>query len=149
MIEVRGRLGFTDNRHFSLIDYGDDPPYALLRGFPSTEEIEASEGYPTFRMLDVCFSGVTRIACWCSLGPIHLRHPTDAERAALEERVGRIRYDNVYLLKPDSIDHHIIATRVHWAEYDLHLGDPSPLVSEDPEYREAHPPIGGPVQFAD
>jgi hypothetical protein len=149
MIHVRGRLGFTDSRSFSLIGFKSGHTSALFRGFPSSEEIEDSHGDQEFRMLDICFAGLVRISCWCMVGPIHLRHPTAAERAALDARLRPDPYSNVYLLKPDSIEEHVIASRVYWAEYDLALNAPSPLASADKDYQQAHPPVGGPVQFAD
>src|SRR5262249_18519925 len=119
MTEVRGELGFTDARDFGLFDYRHGHSYALLRGFPTIEEIEESEGGAQFRLLDVCFAGVDRISCWRNTGPIYLRRATDQERAVLEERIGPIRYATVFLLKPDSIEHYVIASRVYWAEFDL------------------------------
>jgi hypothetical protein len=148
MIHVRGRLGFTDPRYFSLIGYQPGHAYALFRGFPPSEEIEDSQGNQEFRMLDICFAGVDRISCWLGVGPIHLRHPSDEEQAALDKRIRPSRYSNVYLLKPDSIEEHVIAHRVYWAEYDLTLTAPSPLVGDE-DYQQERSPVGGPVQFVD
>lgn len=147
--QVRGRLGFTDEREFGLIGYRSGHSYVLVRGFPSSAEIEESDGSGQFRMLDVCFAGVERVSCWRSIGRIHLRHPTDTERAALIARIGSVRGANLYLLRPDSIEDYVVANRVYWAEFGLALEASSPLVSDDAEYRETHPPIGGAIQFAD
>ncbi len=59
---MRCRLGFTDPRSFSLIDYQSSHAHALFRGFPSSDEIESSRGGQEFRMLDICFAGVGRIS---------------------------------------------------------------------------------------
>ncbi|MFI6270232.1 hypothetical protein [Micromonospora zamorensis] len=147
---VRGRLGFTDPRSFSLIGYRyGGHGYALFRGFPSSVEIEDSYGDSEFRLLDICFMNIERISCWSGVGPIHLRHPTDDEQAAIQARIGPARNTNVYLLKPNSIEDYVVASAVYWAEYRLALTSPSPLVTEDKEIRETHSPIGGPVQFVD
>jgi hypothetical protein len=148
MTHVRGRLGFTDPRDFMLIGYQPGRGYALFRGLPS-DEIVANRDRDTFRVLDIYFAGVSRISCWLGVGPIHLRHPTADEQAALDARIRPTPYSNVYLLKPDSIEEHVIASAVYWAEYDLALMAPSPLTSGEIDYEEAHPPIGGSVQFAD
>lgn len=149
MTQVRGTLGFTDSRSFGLIGYRSGHSYALFRGFPSYAEVEESESDQRFRVMDLCFVDLDRISCWRTVGSIHLRHPTDVEQAAVEARIGPVRHANVYLLRPDSIEDYVIAGAVHWAEYDLSLTAPSPLVTEDDGFRKAHPPIGGPVQFAD
>lgn len=149
MTHVRGRLGFSDARHFSLVGYQPSHAYALFRGFPSGQEIEDNHSCQEFRVLDICFAGLDRISCWLSVGPIHLRHPSAAEESVLNTRIRLTGYSNVYLLKPGSLEEHVIASRVYWAEYDLPLTAPSPLVSDDKAYQEAHPPVGGPVQFAD
>jgi hypothetical protein len=67
----------------------------------------------------------------------------------LEGRLGRFRQgESVFLLEAGTIESHIVAARVYWAEFDLGGGAPSPLASEDPDYREAYPPVGA-IQFAD
>jgi hypothetical protein len=150
LTHVRGTLGFTDPRSFSLIDYRHGGHgYALFRGFPSSAEIDDSYGDSEFRMLDICFMSIERISCWSSVGPVHLRHATNHEQAAIEARIGPARNANVYLLKPNSIEDYVIAGAVYWAEYDLALTSPSPLVTEDEELRETHPPVGGPMQVVD
>ncbi|MDG4838740.1 hypothetical protein O7631_19685 [Micromonospora sp. WMMD967] len=150
MTLVRGKLGFTDPRSFSLIGYRHGGHgYALFRGFPSLAEIEDGHSDSEFRVLDICFRNIERISCWAGGGPIHLRHPTDEEKDAIQARIGPTRNTNIYLLKPDSIEDYVVASAVYWAEYHLALTAPSPLVAEDKEGRDTHSPIERPVQFVD
>lgn len=66
------------------------------------------------------------------------------------ERIGRIKTGaEIYFLESGSVESYVIAQRVYWAEFDLPYGAVSPLAAEERDYREAHPPIGGIVRYAD
>lgn len=101
-------------------------------------------------MLDVHFTSAERVSVWNELGPIDLRVASAAERAAIEDRIGELAsWLAVFLLTADSIENYVIAGRVYWAEYELASRAPSPLASQDHEYRESNPPLNGVVHFAE
>ncbi|MFF2040379.1 hypothetical protein ACFVVX_08135 [Kitasatospora sp. NPDC058170] len=138
---TRSEVNVTDRRQFSFVDYRHGHTYVVIRGFPPMDD-DAPGGAPV-RVLDLFFTGVKRISCWRDLRSLHVRRADSAERADLEGRIGRIRPDSdVFLLEEGSVESYVIASRLHWAEFDLH-GDVSPFVSSDREYRSAHPPVGG------
>ncbi|MFI5839645.1 hypothetical protein ACIA8K_08000 [Catenuloplanes sp. NPDC051500] len=147
--QQEGELDFADERHFHLIDYRLGHSYAVVRGMPEPDEDDVDGDVPP-RVIDFFFAGASRISLWKDFVDFHIRRPTDEERSVLEDRIGPLREDDgVYLLEAGTIETHIVASRVFWAEFDLHGGAPSPLAVEDPDYRAAHPPVGGVIRFAD
>jgi len=142
----RGELGFGDQRRFHLIDYRHGHSRAVVRGIPEPDE---EDGGAALRVIDFLFVGVARIACWKDFARFEIRRPSAVEMKVMEGRLGRFRQgESVFLLEAGSIESYIAAARVYWAEFDLGGGAPSPLASEDSDYREAHPPIEA-IQFAD
>jgi hypothetical protein len=101
-------------------------------------------------VLDVHFTAAERVSVWNELGPIDLRVASAAERAVIEDRIGELAsWLVVFLLTTGSIENYVIAGRVYWAEYELAAQAPSPLGSQDREYRELNPPLNGVVHFAE
>lgn len=147
IIQSRAELGFADPRQFHLIDYRHGHSQVVIRGIPRSDE---ENGCAALLVIDFLFVGVARISCWKDFRNFEIRRPGAAEKSFLEDRLGRFRQsDSAFLLESGTIDSHIVASRVYWAEFDLAGGAPSPLVSEDPSYKAAHQPIGGSVKFAD
>lgn len=141
----RGVLGFRDDRHFSLFAYRPQHSYAVVRGFPYFGDIEEGDGEGIVR--DLFFTGVWRIACWKDIGPVHLRKPTQAEADILTSRLGEVRHGlGIFLLEPDSIESYVIAHGVSWADYEIMLGEDSPLTAP-PGDRTS--PVDGIVRFAE
>ncbi|MFE7332668.1 hypothetical protein ACFU8W_49175 [Streptomyces sp. NPDC057565] len=142
---VPSKVGFFDDRSFSLIDYRHGHAHAVLRGFPPFDDfvVESGEGV----VLDLYFAGVQRISCWKDIGPVHLRAADTAERATLESRIGSIGRKWVFLIEPDSIESYVIAGRVVWAEFLLPspFTLPSPLDSLNWEEADTYQPVGGVV----
>ncbi|MDP9794716.1 hypothetical protein J2S43_003228 [Catenuloplanes nepalensis] len=144
-----GELGFTDGRVFHLIGWRHGHGYALLRGMPGPHEYdEDPEAVP--RVIDFLFAGARRISCWRDFSYFEIRRPTAEEQAELLRRIGPLQVDDtIYLLQSDTVETHVVADRVYWAEFDIDARAESPLVSEDKDYRAAHPPVGGVVHYAD
>lgn len=149
MNAIRAEVHVADQRQYSLVDYRHGHSYAVIRGFPEVDDEYEPGGSPV-RVLDLFFAGVERISCWKDLGSIDVRHADSLERADLERRIGRIRPSSaVYLLERGSVESYIIASRLYWAEFNLSYGAVSPLASNDPNYRESNPAVGGVIRFAD
>ena len=131
-----------------MIDYGYGHTHVLLRGVADPDE--GDDPGVELRVADFLFINVARISCWRDFVRFSLRRPTDSDRAVLNDRLPGMRPDDaIFLLEADSIESYIIAGRVYWAEFDIGHGGESPLTSEDPEYREANPPVRGVVNFAE
>jgi hypothetical protein len=50
------------------------------------------------------------------------------------------------VLQAGTLESHIIASRVYWAEFDMPASEDSPLLPDDPASRAT--PVGGVVRFA-
>ncbi|WP_306359912.1 hypothetical protein [Nocardia sp. CC227C] len=148
MRTIRAELDIADRRQYSLVDYRHGHSYAVIRGFPELDD-DAPGGSPV-QVLDLFFAGVERISCWKDLGPIDVRRAEGAERAELAQRIGSIRPSSVvFYLERGSVESYVIASRLHWAEFDLPYGAVSPLASEESGYRDAYPPVDGVVRFTE
>jgi hypothetical protein len=140
MVE-RGGAELRDGRTFGLFDLRHGHSYLILRGFPSDDEHGEAVTFGT--VLDVWFDFFWRIACRKDFSPLHLREATPEQADEVERLVGPWpRRRRLFLLEEDSIESYVIAAGVEWAEFLLGGGAPSPLVSEDQDYRAAHPPQG-------
>ncbi|MEU8465652.1 hypothetical protein [Streptomyces sp. NPDC029003] len=145
---LRTEPDIVDHREFSLIDYRHGHTYAVVRGFPATDD--GAPGGSPMRVLDIFFAGVERISCSKDVGHVEVHRAGASERQALAARIGRIRPgDSVFFLKGNSTEDYIIASRMYWAEFDLPHGSMSPLASEDSEYRSANPAVNNIVRFSD
>ncbi|MEU6975716.1 MULTISPECIES: hypothetical protein [unclassified Streptomyces] len=139
--------GFSDGRSFSLIGYRHSHAQVILRGFPPFDDLVVENGEGT--VLDVCFNGVQRVACGRDIGPLHLRIASADERSALEERIGPLRWGEVFLLEPDSVESYVVAGKARWAEFlvPVPFTLPSPLDADNKEEAAAYPPVGGTVHL--
>ncbi|WP_030430857.1 hypothetical protein [Allokutzneria albata] len=151
MKPVRAELNLRDEREFSLVDYGTSHAWAVFRGMPVRDD-DVPFGSAA-KVLDVVFLGLERIASWRHVKSLHVRMADQAQKAALEERIGRIRRsDSVYFIEEGSLEHYVIASRVYWAEYDLTYDADSPLVADSGVDGRASggatPPLG-PIRYAD
>lgn len=127
--------------------YRHEHSQVVVRGIP---ESGGENGGAALRVIDFLFVGVVRISCWKDFNNFEIRRPDAVDMRLLESRLGRLRSgESIFLLEAGTIESHVIATRVYWAEFDLGGGAPSPLASEDSSYLAAHEPIGGIVRFAD
>jgi hypothetical protein len=144
----RSDVGFKDARSFSVVDYRHAHSYVVVRGFPALDD-EAPGGSP-LRVLDFFFAGASRIAAWKDLGAFEIRHPSEAEARTLHDRIGELRAgESLFLLEAGSIESYIVAARVYWAEFEIAASALSPLAADDEEYRQANPPVGDLIRFAD
>ncbi|MGW6447295.1 hypothetical protein [Lentzea sp. NPDC055074] len=131
---------FRDSRNFILQGYRHGHSHAVFRGFPPAD---LPGPYTRPRVMDVVFVGLRRLCCWKDVGDIDLRVADEAEQALLLKRFGGVEpYGKIFLLNTGSIEEYVVAAAVHWAEFDLRSREESPLVSRDPEYRAANPPVG-------
>jgi hypothetical protein len=146
MAVVRRATELRDARTFGLFDLRHGHSYVLLRGFPPNDE----NGEPvTFGLvLDVWFDFFWRISCRRDFSPLYLREATRDQADELRRRIGPWpRHRRLILLEEDSLESYVIAGEVEWAEFAIGGGAPSPLVSEDQDYRAAHPPQDEPVRL--
>lgn len=135
-------LPFHDSRQFALYDYRHGHSYLLIRGFPW------QRGGHFGPVVDLAFRWVVRVACRRDFSPLALRYATDAESAALQERIGRLKpRQKVYLLEPGTVESYVVAGELVVAEYSIGGGAESPLVSADPAYVADNPPRRPPVTF--
>lgn len=138
--------GFTDSRQFVLLEYRHGHAHAVFRGFP---EVDPDGDVSRPRVMDVVFAGLGRLSCWKDIGAIDLRIADKPTQEMLMERFDGDESDGtIFLLTSDSVEDYVVADTVYWAEYDLWAKQESPLVSRDPEYRAANPPVGGVIYHA-
>jgi hypothetical protein len=125
-----GEPGFGNRRRFHPIGYRHGHSQAVVRGLPDPDE---EDGGAELWIIDFLFVGVVRASCWKDFERFEIRHPSAVEMTVLEGRLGRFRQgESVFLLEAGTIESHIVAARVYWAEFDLGGGAPSPLASRCP-----------------
>jgi hypothetical protein len=141
MTAARHGAELRDRRMFGLFDLRHGHSFVLLRGFPADDEF--GEPVQFGMVLDGFFAGVRRIACWKDFSPLHLREATPEHADEVVRRIGPMPFGGrLFLLEEDSLESYVIAHAVEWAEFLIGGGAPSPLVSEDEDYRAAHPAQG-------
>jgi hypothetical protein len=128
------------------LDYRDSHGYALLRGYPEMDD--DLPGGSALRVMDLVFSGASRLSFWKEIGPIFVREASGGDLAEITARIGVLRSgQKLFLVREGSLEDYVVSYGLQWAEFDLPSGAQSPLVSEDLAYQQRYQPLNGEVYF--